>query len=74
MRLSGVIKDAETLYELVSAIVETEKGGIKKVLLEEYGITREIESFNVYQIKEATGRTKKVAVKNNKIFIIEGVD
>jgi hypothetical protein len=72
MRLSGVIKDAETLYELVSAIVETEVG-IKKILLEEYGITREVEPFNVYQIKEATGKTKKVAVKNNKIFIMEGV-
>jgi hypothetical protein len=72
MRLSGVIKDAETLYELVSAIVETEVG-IKKILLEEYGITREIEIFNVYQIKEAVGRVKKVAIKNNKIFIMEGV-
>jgi hypothetical protein len=73
MRLSGVIKDAETLYELISAIVETEVG-IKKILLEEYGIIREIEPFNVYQIKEAVGRVKKVAVANNKVFIMEGVD
>jgi hypothetical protein len=73
MRLSGVIKDAETLYELNSAIVETEVG-IKKILLEEYGIIREIEPFNVYQIKEAVGRVKKVAVANNKVFIMEGVD
>ena len=71
MRLSGVIKDAETLYELVSAIVETEN--IKKILLEEYGITREIKPYNVHQVKTATGRTKKVAIKDHKIFIIEGV-
>jgi hypothetical protein len=72
MRLSGVIKDAETLYELVSAIIETEVG-IKKILLEENGITREIEPFNVYQIKEAVGRVKKVPIKDHKIFIMEGV-
>lgn len=71
MRLSGVIRDAETLYELVSSIVKTEN--INKILLEEYGITREIKIFNVYQIKEAVGRVKKVAIKDHKIFIMEGV-
>ena len=73
MRLSGVIRDAETLYELVNAVVKTEKGGIKKILLEEYGITREIKPFNVHQVKKAIGRVKKVAVKNHKVFIMEGV-
>lgn len=74
MLISGWIKNSKVLFDLVSAIVESREGKIERILLEENGITTKIYPVQIRHLLKAEGKPKKVAVTQNKVFIMEGVD